>query len=121
MPSPLINRTISGASRRVPGLRRLPVFQLLALAEVLLLAQRHVVRLTPSERRRVLELVRTGRGRRRNLTPLEHAELADLVEKAAPREFLAAAVHRVSPVPFPRPIIDFLVKPRSAGRPPRRA
>jgi hypothetical protein len=108
----MINRAISGASRRVPGLRRLPMLQLLALAEVLLLAQRHVERLTPAERRRVLELVRTGRGRSRNLNPRERAELADLVDKAEPREFLAEAVHRLSPVPVPRPIINRLVKAR---------
>lgn len=112
MPSPLINRTISGASRRVPGLRRLPMLQLLGLAEVLLLAQRHVELLTPSERRRVLELVRTARGRRRNLTTRERAELADLVEKAEPREFVASAVHRMSPVPVPRPLINRIVRTR---------
>ena len=88
------------------------MFQLLALAEVLLLAQQHVERLTPAERRRVVQLVRVGRGRSRNLNPGERAELADLMEKAEPRRFAADAIHRLSPVPVPRPVINRLVKAR---------
>jgi hypothetical protein len=112
MPSPIVNRAITGASRRVPGLRRLPMFQLLALAEVLVMAQRHVERLTPAERRRVVELVRAGRGRSRNLNTRERAELADLLHKTEPRLFVAGAVHRLSPVPVPRPLINRIVKAR---------
>ncbi len=110
MPSSPVNRAIDRATRRVPGLRRLPMLQLLALAEVLVLAQRHVGRLTPEERRRVIALVRLGRGRTRNLTTRERAELADLVQKAEPRAFVAEAVHKVSPVAIPQPVVDRLVR-----------
>jgi hypothetical protein len=105
-------RGIAHGSERIPGLRALPVVKLLALAEVLLLARQHALRLDPHERRRLVELVRTGRGRLRNLTPDQRDELATLVEKAAPREFLGEAVSRFSPVPLPRRI----VYGRSGGR-----
>jgi hypothetical protein len=81
------------------------VLRLLSLAEVLLLARQHVVRLEPEERRRLVELVRIGRGRRRNLTPQQREELAALVEKAAPREFLGEVARRLSPVPLPQRVI----------------
>jgi hypothetical protein len=81
------------------------VFKLLAAAEVLLLARQHALRLEPEERRRLVELVRIGRGRRRNLTLEQREELAELVEKAAPREFLGEAASRLSPVPLPKRLI----------------
>jgi hypothetical protein len=81
------------------------VVKLLAVGEVLLLAREHALRLEPDERRRLVALVRTGHGRRRNLTPEQQEELAGLVEKAAPREFLGDAVSRFSPVPLPRRIV----------------
>ena len=79
---------------------------------VVVIAQEHVGRLTPSERRRVLQLVRIGRGRTRNLNARERAELEDLVSKAEPRLFLATAMHRLSPMPVPRPLVDRLVGAR---------
>jgi hypothetical protein len=105
VPRSLITRGIARGAERIPGLRALPVVRLLAVAEVLLLARHHVLRLEPHERRRLVELVRIGRGRRRNLTPAQRDELAALVEKAAPREFLGQAVSRFSPVPLPRRIV----------------
>jgi hypothetical protein len=75
--------------------------RLLAAAEVLMLARRHVARLEPAERRRLVELVREGRGRRANLTPAQRDELADLVAKAEPRQFLAEAANKFSPVRIP--------------------
>ncbi len=95
-----VHRTIARASRKVPGVRHLPVLQLLAIAEVILLARRHIVRLEPHERRRLLVLVRQARGRRGKLTPREQDELSTLVAKTGPRELLGEAV-RLSPVPFP--------------------
>jgi hypothetical protein len=106
MPRSLLVRGIAHGAERIPALRKLPVLKLLALAEVLLLARQHVVRLEPYERRRLVELVRIGRGRPRNLTPEQREELATLVEKAAPREFLGEAVSRLSPVPLPRRIVQ---------------
>ena len=89
------------ASRRLPGLRRLPMLKLLALAEVLLLAQGHLAKLDRGERRRLVELVRIGRGRKRNLSLRERDELSSLIEKAQPRLFAATAAQKLSPVPIP--------------------
>jgi hypothetical protein len=82
-------------------LRRIPVARLLAVAEVLLLAREHYNKLGPEDRRRLLQLMRRGRGLPSNLTALERAELAMLVLKADPRQFARLAVERLSPVPVP--------------------
>jgi hypothetical protein len=82
-------------------LRRLPAARLLAVAEVLLLARRHLMKLEPHERHRVLELVRRGRGRPSHLSERERRELARLVEKAEPREFARSAMKKVVGVPVP--------------------
>ena len=58
------HKAIAGVASRIPGLRRLPVFKLLAIGEVALLARSHIRRLDPDERRRLVELLRKGRGRR---------------------------------------------------------
>jgi hypothetical protein len=87
---------------KVPGLRRVPAVKLIALGEIALLARSHVVKLEPAERRRLLELVRKGRGRPRNLTEREREELARLVAKAEPRHFAGLAADKLSPVPLPR-------------------
>jgi hypothetical protein len=81
------------------------MLKLLAVAEVALLAQQHVALLSPQERRRLLTLVRLGRGRRRNLTLREREELAALVAKVQPRRFAATAAGKLSPVPIPRPVV----------------
>jgi hypothetical protein len=103
MPS-IIGRTAAGASRHLPGLRRIPVLKLLAIAEIALLAREHIVKLDRRERRRLIELVRIGRGRRRNLSPREREELSTLVAKAEPRLFIGAAADKLSPVPIPAPL-----------------
>ena len=79
----------------------MPVARLLVAAEVLLLARRHVVKLDAQDRRRLLELVRRGRGRRRNLTERERRELSRLLLKAEPREFVSSAMKKVVGVPLP--------------------
>jgi hypothetical protein len=93
------------AAQRLPVLRRVPAVRLLALAEVALLARDHALRLTPAERRRVLELVRIGRGRRRNLTVREQGELSRLIAKAEPRQLAGEAIDAVSPVKLPRRLV----------------
>jgi hypothetical protein len=115
VPSSTVNHAIDRVSRRVPGLRRLPMLRLLALAEVVLLAQQHIERLTPAERRRVVQLVRLGRGRTGNLSERERTELSGLVHKAEPRTFVAEAVQKVSPVPIPGPVVHRLVAERRSG------
>jgi hypothetical protein len=85
-------------------LRRLPLLKLLAVAEVAMLARDHVTKLDRGERRRLLQLVRIGRGRRRNLSPREREELSRLVAKVEPRLFVGAAADKLSPVPVPQPV-----------------
>ena len=74
-------------------------------AEIALLAHDHLVRLTPAERRRLVTLVRVGRGRRSRLTVVERHELEELLGKLQPRAFVGGTVHRLSPVPIPRRLL----------------
>ncbi len=85
MPGPFTNHTINHVSHRIPGLRRIPAATLIEIAEVVLLAREHLRRLEPDERRRVVALIRAGRGRRRNMSERERDELAALVAKAVRR------------------------------------
>ncbi len=85
VPSRLLNMGLGKASERVPGLRHIPVVKLLAAAELTLLARDHLSQLSPPERRRLLALVRVGRGRRSRLTDDERAELAGLLATLQPR------------------------------------
>jgi hypothetical protein len=95
-------RLLGLAAGRVPGLRRLPVFKLIALAELALLARTQLRLLTPDERLRLAALVRKGRGRSSRLTPEEREELSGLVARVEPRRFAGLALDRLSPVPLPR-------------------
>jgi hypothetical protein len=101
-----LTRRIARTSERMGPLRGLPVVRLLAAAEVLMLARQHVTQLEPAERRRLVELVREGRGRRSNLTPAQRDELADLVAKAEPRQFLTEAASKFSPVRIPDRLVQ---------------
>ncbi len=116
MPSGFLIRTAGRAAGRVPGLRRIPVMKLLSAAEVAILARDHVMRLDRSERRRLVELVRIGRGRRRNLSESESEELAELIALMEPRLLAGLAAERLSPVPLPRRVVH---GPRSGRRPKR--
>jgi len=81
--------------------KRLPWLKLLALAEVALLAQRHLQLLGPHDRRRFAELA--GRALRdRRLAPDERTELSDLLKRMEPRAFAGGAVDRLSPIRMPR-------------------
>ena len=99
-------RILVHGAGRIPGLRRLPIVKLLAIGEIALLARDHVTKLEPPERRRLVELVRTGRGRSRNLSPAEREELAGLVAKAEPRLFVGLSADKLSPIPLPRRIVE---------------
>ena len=96
------NRLLLHGVSRIPGLKRLPLFKLISVAEIALLAREHVGRLTPAERRRAFELIRQGRGRTGNLTGTEREELAALVAKADPRLFAGLAADKLSPGPRPK-------------------
>jgi hypothetical protein len=96
---------ISHGLSRVPGLKRLPVLKLIAIGEIALLARTHATKLSPAERRRLVQLVRKGRGRPSKLTAEERDELAKLVAKAEPRLFAGQVVNKLSPVPLPRRLV----------------
>lgn len=110
-----MTRSLGRALGHVPGLRRVPLLKLLSIAEVAMIARDHLMRLTPTERRRVIELVRIGRGRRRNLSQSERDELAGLVAKLEPRLLAGEAVKKLSPVPIPGRLV------RGPRRPPHEA
>jgi hypothetical protein len=85
-------------SRLVRVVRGVPVARLIAIGELVLLARDHITRLEPEERRRVIELVRRGRGRPSHLSGRERRELAALIAKAEPRLFARQAVIKFSPI-----------------------
>ena len=100
-----MTRSLARAAGHVPGVRRVPVLKLLSIAEVAMLTREHLARLTPAERRRLVVLVRNGRGRPSNLGRAERDELHALVAKLEPRLLAGAAVDRLSPVPLPRRLV----------------
>ncbi|RKQ92923.1 hypothetical protein C8N24_2779 [Solirubrobacter pauli] len=77
--------------------RRLPLFKVIAVLQLALLARRHLGALTPADRRRAAHLIR----RSRNLTPAERHELIDIASKLEPRAFAGAMADKLSPVPLP--------------------
>jgi hypothetical protein len=76
------------------AVRALPFARIYAIAQVALLARRHLRGLTPHDRRRMLHLVRRGR----RLTADERRELRDLVGKLEPGAFMTAAARSLSPL-----------------------
>ena len=70
-----------------------------------MLTRDHIMRLDRQERRRVVELVRIGHGRRRNLSDAERDELAELMARMEPRMLAGHAVNRLSPLPLPRRLV----------------
>ena len=105
MPNGFVNRSLGRVAERVPGIRRIPVVALLSAAEVAILAKDHVQRLTPAQRRRLVHLVRTGRGRTNRLTPRERTELEGLLATLEPRRLLGDAADKLSPLPLPRRLL----------------
>ena len=104
MAGPVI-KLVGRTAQHVPGLRRVPILKLLALAEIAVLARDHATRLEPAEWRRVIELIRLGRGRPSNLSPRERQELESLIAKAEPRIFAGTAIDKLSPVPLPNRLL----------------
>jgi len=78
-------------------LKRLPLFKILAIAQLAMLARRHFQQLDPADRRRLMELVRHPR----KLGRPERKELQALVGKLEPRAFAAGAADAFSPLPLP--------------------
>ena len=98
-------RALPHLATRIPGVRRLPVVKLLAIGEIALLARSHISRLDADERRRLIELLREGRGNPRRLDVAEREELQQLVAKTEPRLFAGLAADKLSPVPLPRRLV----------------
>ena len=105
MPSARSARIVELVTRLIPGLKQIPIVKLLALAEIALIAHDHVTRLEPQERRRLLHLVRIGRGRPQRLTEREREELRQLVAKAEPRLFVGEVAEKLSPVKLPQRVV----------------
>jgi hypothetical protein len=108
----LATRVLANGAGRIPGLKRLPILKLLAIGEIALIARTHVAKLDPVERRRLVELVKEGRGRPRNLSQAEREELEALVAKAEPRLFAGLVADKLSPVPLPRRVVQGRREPR---------
>ena len=79
-------------------IKRLPFFKILAVAQLALLARRHLRGLTRDDKRRLVELARRGT----KLTPAERTELRALVAKFEPSAFALGAADHISPFPLPR-------------------
>lgn len=79
--------------------------RLLKIAEIVLLAREHLAKLEPYERRRILELVRIGRGRAGNLTAEQREELAALLSKVEPRLLVGRAAEKLSPIRLPERVV----------------
>ncbi len=94
---------------RSPWVKRLshgvPVARLLLVAEVAILAQRHISKLGPAQRHRLLTLLVRARGRPRSLPAAERRELLYLVARLEPRVLFGSAVRRVSPMPLPKRLL----------------
>ena len=79
-------------------LKRVPLFKVIAIIQIGLLAHRHLRVLTPHERRRLGELMR----RPHRLNGTERRELRDLAWKLEPRAFAGATADHLSPFPLPK-------------------
>lgn len=85
--------------------RGIPVLELLMIAQVAMLAGRHVGKLDGAERRRLAALVRDGHGRLSRLSPNDADELRALVAKLEPRLFAGSALDKLSPLPIPKRVL----------------
>src|SRR5882757_6181778 len=83
----------------------MPAARLLLVAEVLVVAQRHLSKLDPAQRRRLLTLLLRARRRGRSLTAAERREFLLLAARLEPRLLLGTAVRRLSPVPVPERLL----------------
>lgn len=96
MPGHLVSRTFS----RAGALRKIPLVRMVALAEVIVLANEHVHKLTQQERHRLVELVKRGRARPSHLSARERRELRGLLAKAEPKQFVSRAMLKVTGIPL---------------------
>ena len=94
---------------RSPWVRRVsqgvPVARLLLVAELVILAQRHLGKLDSAQRLRLFSLLVRARGRPRSLTAAERYEVVYLVARLEPRLLLGTALRRVIPLPLPNRLL----------------
>lgn len=94
---------------RSPWVKRLshgvPLARLLLVAEVTILAQRHLSKLDRAQRRRLFTLLVRARGRPRSLPAAEQREFRYLVARLEPRLLLGTAMRRLSPMPLPKRLL----------------
>ena len=88
--------------------KQVPLLKVLTIAQLGLLARKHVQNLTPAERRRIFELVREGR----RLSDADRTELRALTAKLDPLAFAGAAADHLSPFPLSRRLPGVGAKPR---------
>lgn len=69
---------------------------LLALAEVAVVLKSHFDRLEPKERNRLVEIVKTSKGRPSNLNDKERRELRKLIDKIGPGELGRSVATRIT-------------------------
>lgn len=93
MVSRLAKRALAGRA-----VRGVPLFKVVSVAQIGLLARKHLQNLGPGEARRLADLVR----RHRSLSPAEQDELRVLTAKLDARAFAGMAADKLSPVPLPR-------------------
>ncbi len=105
MPNKHAGRIIELVTRRIPGLKAIPIVKLLAAGEIVMIAREHIEKLEPQERRRLVELIRIGRGRPSHLSAAEQDELRELVAKAEPRLFVGLVADELSPVRLPKRLV----------------
>ena len=84
----------------------LPLARVLLVGELAVEAGRHIAKLTPAERSRLLELLRRAHGRPSTLEEAQRDELFALVAKMEPQVLAAAAAGRLSPLPVPRRVVE---------------
>ena len=83
----------------------IPVVGLLSAVELARLARRHIARLEPKERRRLIRLIGKARGGSGSLSRRERDELAKLAAKLEPRAFVGSAASHFSPLPVPKRLL----------------
>jgi hypothetical protein len=79
-------------------IKRLPFFKVLAIAQIALMVRRHLRNLDPIEHRRLRELVFKAH----RMEAHERRELRDLVAKLEPMAFAVGAADKFSPVSLRR-------------------
>lgn len=86
--------------------KMVPLARVIVVGQLAVLAGRHIAKLGPAERARLLVLLRKAHGRPSTLGDDEHEELIALVARIEPQAFLGTAVQRLSPVPVPRRLVE---------------